>query len=130
MSEAAFVPDWLARLLRTEGIVAVQVLETETGTVVTATHQASAETAEDARRRAIALLRALTVPTPDEDAGFDVVPPSWRERLETGDHAIYQARVGNARVLEALVSRETQEVADVLDATVEQLEAHVANRAE
>lgn len=132
--DPAFVQGWLGRLAKADGIVAIQILETATGVVVLPPFQAAAEAQDEARLRGATLLRALTAPSTATDAegedAFAVVPPAWRGRLEAGEHAIYQARVGRTRVLEALVSRESQDVADLLDSTVEQLEAHFARPAE
>jgi hypothetical protein len=121
------VEGWLARLTRADGIVAIQVLEMASGLIVAPLDQHSSESAEEARARSAAVVRSLTAPEAAESASaFEGVPPAWRGRLGGGDYAIYQARVGRDRILEALVSRETQDVADLLDATVEQLEAHYA----
>ncbi|HUG53956.1 MAG TPA: hypothetical protein VMR21_10150 [Vicinamibacteria bacterium] len=124
--EPGFVEGWLARLTHTEGIAAIQVLEIATGALVVPRGQPTAESAEEARARSVAVVRSLGAGAGETDgaAAFEAVPPAWRGRLHGGDHALYQARVGSERILEALVSQEGQDVADLLDATVERLEDH------
>ena len=122
----------MRRLAKVDGVVAVQVLDVRTGEVVPLPDPPAAESGADARARAASVLRSLAALDHDDGAAMDdadpfgTVPPGWRASLETGEHAIYQARVGEGRILEALVSKETQEIEDLLDTTVEQLEAHFA----